>query len=55
MQKADFYPFFNELSTEAAHEYVVNGDTYDSQLWEPVATKVTNSRSQVVLTLGFRF
>lgn len=55
-QKADFYPFFNELSSDKEAGFAVSD--YDSQDYfvaTPQATKVTNTRSQVVLTLGFRF
>ncbi len=55
-QKAAFYPFFNELSTDASNDYMVNPDYYgNSQIVTPPATRVTNTRSQVILTLGYRF
>lgn len=43
--KEDFFPFYNDLETSPGY-------------WQPVtpqATKVTNTRSQVLLTLGMRF
>lgn len=40
MYKSDFYPFYNEMG-----DYLVT----------PEATKVTNSRSKVMLTVGVRF
>lgn len=43
--KKEFYPFYNDLETSP-------------NVWEvvtPQATKVTNTRSQVLLTLGMRF
>lgn len=42
--KEDFYPFLNEFKV---------GDTWE--IVTPPATKVTNTRSQVLLTLGMRF
>ncbi|WP_308746069.1 outer membrane protein transport protein [uncultured Bacteroides sp.] len=45
MYKEKFYPFYNDLETSPG-------------VWEivtPQATKVTNTRSQVLLTLGMRF
>lgn len=55
-QKADFYPFFNELSSDAANDYMVDPGHYgNSQMVTPPATRVTNTRSQVILTLGYRF
>lgn len=44
--KSDFYPFYNDF-------YKENGD-YDVTV-RPDATRVTDSRSQVLLTMGFRF
>ncbi len=41
--KEDFYPFYNEI-----------GDHFETIL-VPNATKVTNTRSQVLLTVGMRF
>ena len=41
--KEDFYPFYNEVGTDFETIIVPN------------ATKVTNTRSQVLLTLGMRF
>lgn len=41
--KEDFYPFYNEV-----------GDNFETII-VPNATKVTNTRSQVLLTLGLRF
>ena len=52
--KSDFYPFFNEMSEDATYNYVITGNQ-DFFLTTPQATKVTNTRSQVLLTLGFRF
>ncbi len=52
--KSDFYPFFNEMSEDATYDYVITGDQ-NYTLVTPQATKVTNTRSQVLLTLGFRF
>ncbi|MEG1563521.1 MAG: TonB-dependent receptor [Bacteroides sp.] len=43
--KEDFYPFYNELELSANNWTLVT----------PEATKVTNSRSQVLFTLGVRF
>lgn len=43
--KEDFFPFYNDFETSPGY-------------WQPVtpqATKVTNTRSQVLLTLGMRF
>ena len=40
MYKSDFYPFYNEMG-----DYLVT----------PEATKITNSRSKVMLTVGVRF
>lgn len=42
--KADFYPFYNEIETEEGWMLVT-----------PPATKVTTSRSKVMLTVGYRF
>ena len=44
--KEDFYPFFNEFQDAKSGEWA---------LVTPQATKVTNTRSQVLMTLGFRF
>lgn len=48
MYKSDFYPFYNDFYSEsngaAIHDIVT-----------PPTTKVTNTRSQVLLTLGLRF
>lgn len=43
--KEDFFPFYNDLETSPGHWEIVT----------PQATKVTNTRSQVLLTLGMRF
>lgn len=43
--KEDFYPFFNEFQETSGQWTLVT----------PQATKVTNTRSQVLLTLGLRF
>ncbi|WP_291527814.1 OmpP1/FadL family transporter [Bacteroides sp. UBA939] len=50
VQKSDFYPFVNPVMVEDGDEEVWN---YVSP--EEAKTKVTDSRSQVILTLGFRF
>lgn len=42
--KSDFYPFYNDFDTSS--EYVIV---------TPPVTKVTNTRSKVLLTLGLRF
>lgn len=54
--KSDFYPFFNEISTDASRDYIVD-PAGNAEVWlvNPPATKVTNTRSQVLLTLGVRF
>ncbi|WP_303033225.1 hypothetical protein [Bacteroides acidifaciens] len=39
----DFYPFYNEV-----------GEHFET-IFVPNATKVTNTRHQVLLTLGMRF
>lgn len=54
--KSDFYPFFNEISTDASRDYIVDL-AGNAEVWQvtPPATKVTNTRSQVLLTLGVRF
>ena len=44
--KEDFYPFFNEFQDTKSGEWA---------LVTPQATKVTNTRSQVLMTLGLRF
>ena len=44
--KEDFYAFYNEF-------YDKNSDSYE--IGVPNASKVTNTRSQVLMTLGFRF
>lgn len=54
-QKADFYPFFNELSDDASQDYVITSADQNVTLVTPEATKVKYTRSQVLLTLGFRF
>ena len=41
--KEDFYPFYNEV-----------GEHFET-IFVPNATKVTNTRHQVLLTLGMRF
>lgn len=43
--KSDFYPFYNVFYQDATHSVTV----------VPQPTKVTNTRSQVLLTLGMRF
>ena len=53
--KADFYPFFNEMCEDTANDYVITGNNQEAFLVTPQSTKVTNTRSQVLLTLGFRF
>lgn len=54
--KSDFYPFFNEFSNDAEFDYTVDPADYgNSTLVTLQPTKVTNKRSQVLLTLGFRF
>lgn len=45
MYKENFFPFYNDLETSPKYWEVVT----------PQATKVTNTRSQVLLTLGMRF
>ena len=52
--KSDFYPFFNEMCEDATYNYVITGNQ-NAFIVTPQATKVTNTRSQVLLTLGFRF
>lgn len=46
--KSDFYPFYNDFYSESNGVEVYNIVT-------PPTTKVTNTRSQVLLTLGLRF
>lgn len=52
--KADFYPFFNEMSENAANDYIITGNE-SAFVVTPEATTVKNTQSQVLLTLGFRF
>lgn len=52
---SDFYPFFNELSDDASLDYMITSANQNVTLVTPEATKVKNTRSQVLLTLGFRF
>lgn len=42
--KSDFYPFYNDFDTETEYQIVT-----------PPVTKLTNTRSKVLLTLGLRF
>ena len=53
--KSDFYPFLNEMSEDASQDYMVTSANQDVMLVTPGATQVKNTRSQVLLTLGFRF
>lgn len=53
--RSDFYPFFNELSDDASRDYMITSADQNVTLVTPEATKVKNTRSQVLLTLGFRF
>lgn len=53
--KSDFYPFNNEFSTDASTDYMVTASSTEVWTIAPPATKVTNTRSQVLLTLGVRF
>ena len=53
--KSDFYPFLNEMSGDASQDYMVTSTNQDVMLVTPGATQVKNTRSQVLLTLGFRF
>lgn len=53
--KSDFYPFNNEFSTDASTDYMVTASSTEVWTITPPATKVTNTRSQVLLTLGVRF
>lgn len=53
--KSDFYPFYNEFSTDASTDYMVTASSTEVWTINPPATKVTNTRSQVLLTLGVRF
>lgn len=53
--KSDFYPFYNQFSTDASTDYMVTASSTEVWTITPPATKVTNTRSQVLLTLGVRF
>lgn len=54
--KSDFYPFMNEMTDDAPQDdYMVTSVDQSVALVTPEATKVKNTRSQVLLTLGFRF
>lgn len=46
VQKADFYPFVSPIEDEGGLNYIAP---------EEIKTKLTDSRSQVILTLGMRF
>ncbi len=52
--KSDFYAFFNELSDDSSTDYLVT-DNPSFTLVTLQPTKVKNTRSQVLLTLGMRF
>lgn len=53
---SDFYPFMNEMTDDAPQDdYIVTDTNQSKVLVLPEATKVKTTRSQVLLTLGFRF
>lgn len=54
--KSNFSPFYNDISTDASRDYIVD-PAGNAEVWQvtPPPTKVTNTRSQVLLTLGVRF
>lgn len=52
---SDFYPFFNEMTDDSTNDYVITSGSQNAFVALPEATKVKSTRSQVLLTLGFRF
>lgn len=53
--KSDFYPFYNQFSADASKDYMLTEGETNLPAITPPPTKVTNTRSQVLLTLGVRF